>query len=953
MSARARARREVPIAGLVGIATFGVLLPFLLLTAVALSIWVEERHTEDMSQVRRSAETLAKAVDRELRGYVESAELLAASRHLQWGDLKVMDEIARDAAAKLGGRVVVTDRQLQHRVDTGAEAGASPAGSPLPSLNLAFEAGRPLVGNLSVEPGKSRHTFAIHVPVTVDGEVRYVLSYTPPADAIVDVLRQTIRPQGWLASVLDGEGRLVARSEAHEAFVGKSASAAFMAQMRGASGLVESVDLQGRQSVTGHHALVTSGWHAVVWAPKQAIESPRVTALRLMLTMTAATLLASLAAAWLTGRAITMPARELVLAAKALGAGRPVDFRSTIMREANIVGEMLADSARSIAAREDELRESEARFRNMADQAPVMIWVTEPDGAASFLSATWYEFTGQSPRAALGFGWLDAVHPEDRERSRETFEIANQAQAGFRLEYRLRRADGTYRWAIDAACPRYGRDGVFRGYIGSVLDITDSKRATAALRDSEDLARRQLEEIETIYASAHIGLCVFDRDLRFQRVNRLLADMNGLPVADHIGKTAREVVPALADAVENVAAEVFRTGKGVTDVEFRGSTPAQPGVERAWVQQWLPLRDGAGSIVGINVVVEEVTERRRFEEALRHSEEEKRLALEAGLMGVWSWRLDGRPSEIDDRTLELFGVGREEWSGDPKVLIDRIHADDRLAVRAAIDDAVRGQQQYRIEFRVGRGEDEVRWLAGRGRTELDPAGRAIVLRGVTYDISERKRREEQIVLLMREVNHRSKNMLGLVLAVARQTVAHSPNDFLSRFTERVQALSASQDLLVRNDWQGADMHELARAQLAHFKDLVGTRIALSGPELRLAPSAAQSIGMALHELSTNAGKYGALSNSTGNVDIGWATEGGSDPQFVLTWRERGGPSVTVPAVGGFGSTVIGTMVKLGLGGDVTLDYAETGLNWRLSCSAKIALESGWQNSNTSNSFGSG
>jgi PAS domain S-box-containing protein len=138
---------------------------------------------------------------------------------------------------------------------------------------------------------------------------------------------------------------------------------------------------------------------------------------------------------------------------------------------------------------EESLRESEQRFHNMADHAPVMIWVTEADGSCSFLGKTWYEFTGRSPAESLGFGWIEAVHPDDRAGAREQFLRANERQESFSHEYRLRGMSGEYYWVIDAAAPRFDDNGVFLGYIGSVIDITKRKCTEEALRESEAALR--------------------------------------------------------------------------------------------------------------------------------------------------------------------------------------------------------------------------------------------------------------------------------------------------------------------------------------------------------------------------------------------------------------------------------------------------------------------------------
>jgi PAS domain S-box-containing protein len=142
------------------------------------------------------------------------------------------------------------------------------------------------------------------------------------------------------------------------------------------------------------------------------------------------------------------------------------------------------------------LEESESRFRNMADNAPVMIWVTRPDGHCIYLNQQWYDFTGQTPGAAEGYGWLDAVHPDDRARAEENFLAANATLSPFRADYQLRRADGAYRWCVDSAAPRFGPDGQYLGYVGSVIDIHERTEAAAErtrLLDAERAARAEAE----------------------------------------------------------------------------------------------------------------------------------------------------------------------------------------------------------------------------------------------------------------------------------------------------------------------------------------------------------------------------------------------------------------------------------------------------------------------------
>ena len=258
-----------------------------------------------------------------------------------------------------------------------------------------------------------------------------------------------------------------------------------------------------------------------------------------------------------------------------------------------------------------ELRKSETRFHNPADTAPAMLWVTEPDGSASFISRGWYEFTGQTEQEGLdqnGFGRLDAVHPEDRERSGRMFLEANKARRPFSLDYRLRRHDGEYRRAIDAGNPRFGPNGEFLGYIGSVMDITERKLAEVALRESE-------EKYRTVFTSIDEGFCVVEmlldeqgkpHDYLLLEINPMFEQLTGLRNA--VGRTARELVPGLEEFWVEIYGRVALTGEPVRFEHY-----AEP------MNRWFNVhasRVGDETSCRVAIVFTNITERKQAEALL-------------------------------------------------------------------------------------------------------------------------------------------------------------------------------------------------------------------------------------------------------------------------------------------------------------------------------------------------
>jgi PAS domain S-box-containing protein len=330
--------------------------------------------------------------------------------------------------------------------------------------------------------------------------------------------------------------------------------------------------------------------------------------------------------------------------------------------------------------------------------------------------------------------------------------------------------------------------------------------------------------------------------------------------------------------------------------------------------------------------------RDRSDQALRESEERFRGIFERAGTGIAITDFGGRFCYCNPAYIKILGYTEQELRqlAFPKL----VHPEDRDANMSQCQRLIaREIPSFDIVNRYVGKDGKPLWVDKHVFLLRDSASRPCNMAVLVTDITERKRHEDQIRLLMHEVNHRSKNMLTLVQAIARQTLAAKHEDFLERFGARVQALAASQDLLVKNAWTGADVEDLVRSQLAHFEDLIGRQIELQGPQLFVSAQAAQTIGMALHELATNAGKYGALASGDGRIEISWSMQHGKTGEaFIMSWREQCAHPVVAPSKHGFGSTVICEVTNRSLGATVDLDFPVTGLTWRLQCAAGEVLD---------------
>ncbi len=412
-----------------------------------------------------------------------------------------------------------------------------------------------------------------------------------------------------------------------------------------------------------------------------------------------------------------------------------------------------------------------------------------------------------------------------------------------------------------------------------------------------------------------------DLDGRILSWNPAAEALFGWSQDEMVGQSIRRLLPPNRHDEEDLILARIRAGESVG--LFITDRLHKDGHEIAVAVTISPVRDSEGRVIGGSKIARDATEHVAIAEKLRDSEERFRLLAENIAQLAWIARPDGYISWYNQRWYDYTGsdfAGMEGWgwkTAHHSDYVDRVEAN----FLASLEEGKEWEDLFPLRSASG----EWRWFLSRAKPIRDEDGAIVCWFGTNTDITEQREQSEQIRLLLREVNHRSKNMLAKVQALARSSITGDP-ELLKRFEERVGSLSVNQDILVRRDWREVPVEELVRLQL-RFLDGAGRRIASSGPECALVPRAAEIVGMALHELATNSLKYGSLSGEEGRVEIEW--DCGED-FFKIAWRERGGPPVEKPSHRGFGSQLIEDIPRRALGGDVRHTFAPDGIEWNLS-----------------------
>jgi len=581
--------------------------------------------------------------------------------------------------------------------------------------------------------------------------------------------------------------------------------------------------------------------------------------------------------------------------------------------------------ARALDVAATAMRDRESAFAAAFEQSTVPMAQAEC-GTAILLraNAAYCKLLARTPEEIIGQPFIDFVHPDDRAEDMEAFlrlcrgEIETHVQVK-----RFLRPDGSVRWVKLSTSPVRDAQGNVTRTVAVVTDVTGRRAAEAALRDSE----ARLKRVQRI---GRVG--GFEIDLRSGENSRSAEYMalQGLRAenAQELHEDwVRRLHPEDRERAEQRFWEAVSDTSGEVEYaqEYRIVTPSG---EVRWIAARAEIeRDAQGSSLNMLGAHVDVTELKMAEAAVRDREHMLRVALEAARLGTWDVDLRRGTASRSARALEIFGLSAEDADTAYPRFRDRVHPQDRPKLEAAVASVRYGAaESYHLEYRARRADGGWGWVESHGSVAArDPVTReATRLIGTTQDITERKQAEERQALLAREVDHRAKNALAVVQAALRLTAKTDIKSYVAAVEGRVAALARAHTLLADAQWNGAAIRALVEGELLPFLPGGGrARVHLDGPPLLLLPAAAQVVSMTLHELATNATKYGALSVEGGEVRLSWHV---AERRLALRWEEHGGPPIPdAPTRRGFGSRVVEATVQDQLGGTLTRHWAPTGL----------------------------
>src|SRR5215813_571744 len=519
------------------------------------------------------------------------------------------------------------------------------------------------------------------------------------------------------------------------------------------------------------------------------------------------------------------------------------------------------------------------------------------------------EGTAETTRSA----WRTRVHPEDIGRVERHRRRALRVRAcEHTLEYRIVLPDRGVRWIESRSFISYDGKGCPQRAIGVNIDVTDRKQTEARLSDA--LAAGQVVAFEWD--------AVTGRSQRSDNADRVIGFVED-------GRFLKQVHPDYRDNVKALVRSLCADKPSYsTTFQFIRSDGRQVWQEETGKGEF----DRAGRLIRIKGLTRDITERKRAELALADRNTQLALAGKAGLVATFAYDVKTDMVQISEGYAEIYGfpegttqIARSQWR--TLVFPDDLERLESLRAQAFAD----RQREYGLEYRIILTDGGVRWIETRSFALYDGEGRPQRVVGVNIDITERKRAEEARKILNAELDHRVKNTLATVSAVMSHTLNASSSmaEFATALDGRLQSMARTHDLLSATRWQGISVAELVRRELAPYATTENAEI--NGPEVSLRAEAGQVMAMVLHELVTNAAKYGALSTSTGQVSVRWhlRRNGQSPPYLVLEWQEIGGPPVARTGKPSYGTSTICDLIPYEFCGSVDLVNAPDGVRCHL------------------------
>jgi len=522
------------------------------------------------------------------------------------------------------------------------------------------------------------------------------------------------------------------------------------------------------------------------------------------------------------------------------------------------------------------------------------------------------------------------VHPADwpqLEAERDRAFLARQRE--FTAQCRIVRADdGEVRWLELRSLIVYNPAGKPSQMIGVNIDITERKRAEALLKESETrladaLAAGQVMAFEWDAVSGRSRRSENAIDILGIEQGRLAASPHG-DFLDHVHADDRKM---LKTHIGNLS-----PGNPAYSLNFRYVCPDG---RELWLDETAKGEfDAAGKLLRIKGLTRDITDHKQAEQTLAERNAQLALAGRAALVGSYTYDVNKDVMQISEGYAAIHGLPEGTIETSHSKWQARVHPEDLAQTEGLRNQAFADRRKEdNAEYRVVLSTGEVRWIERRGTISYGDDGRPERVVGVNIDITERKRAEQHQRALNAELDHRVKNVLATVSAIIGQTqeASRTPVDFVVGLNRRIKSLAGTHELLSRSHWHGVPLAEIIRRELAPYGT---TNTDIRGPCVTLKAEATQSVATVLHELTTNAAKYGAFSNRTGRVSVQWQWPNNrSQDRLIIEWQEFGGPPVVAPGQTGYGTSIIRDLIPFELGGKVELLFASKGIRCRLEVPA--------------------